>query len=510
MLSYLHGCRLREWSCLAILVAAYLVRLVAFHALGITYDAYQLPQMAMHLMPSHLFWESGAFWPNLWMMHSTPPLSNIMAYIIVNRAYADWGTTGLGINAGFGVIGFVSLFYAFRLLRVSVGFAGLFCTLFIMSPTYILYEHTFAVNAVVWGMSLLAMYGLVAFVIRGNAIALTAGWGAWAVAGLAHAAIHLGLPVMIGATLLVSRRVSQRLIVVSMMPLLLLAGLYAKNYSYYGFFGASSWLGFNLSRVLVTDDLTMEEAETLERAGANPSYVMSQGFVGTGDMIFRRFSQFPQGYPVLDDQYRSDGAFNWHNAAVVPAGREALAAFAAAVSVAPRMWWYGINRGVFLSLQQGTEWIGARPNRLILFRYEVFVNSVIMGAGATSLMPLRMLYDQTGTPMPNHLLTFAAANQPYGGALFPWGSLWLLVGHVVLCIVHLWRWPDERAIWFAVLLSSGFLFFVTAAMEFGENSRFASFVTPYMILTYGVAFSRGAEALLRGSLKLFLAGKPLR
>lgn len=225
----------------------------------------------------------------IWNLHAQPPLYNLYGGIIGTIFYPAHLVALHLIHI---VLGGVMSALLYAIIYQTTGrqwLAFVIALILALNPSLILYEayplYTFmtaflVVLAVYW-MALHAAsrrsWPLVALVLTVNLLILT------------RSSYHVALLVPLLALVTVVAR-SRRVLVVSLLICLLSVGWYGKNLAQFGFFGGSSWSGFNLWRVASAgyspDELAtlVDEPVVLELgAFAFPSQYTAYGFDRTSD-----------------------------------------------------------------------------------------------------------------------------------------------------------------------------------------------------------------------------------
>lgn len=180
-------------------------------------------------------------------LHSQPPLFNLFLGVVLKLFPQSETAAFQGLYILSGLVLYLSVFLLLRRLGVSRVISLVVCTLFMVSPSFILYEHwlfyTFPLAAILTISALLFHEVL-------------AGRGRWAAHGffasllllcgirsLFHLSYYL---VTAGALILVCRHRRKSILLASLIPFLIVLSLYAKNRILFDRFTVSSWMGMNV------------------------------------------------------------------------------------------------------------------------------------------------------------------------------------------------------------------------------------------------------------------------
>jgi len=155
-----------------------------------------------------------------------------------------------------------------------------------------------------------------------DAFALFALIGALA---LTRSSFHLLWVLLCVGFVLATRRDAWRTVAAAaLLPLLLVGSLYAKNQLLFGNFGASSWLGMNVSRI-TTFAVPPEKREALVASGELSELALIPPFQDLDRYPERYRRVEPTGIPALDREIKSNGWVNLNNAGYIALSRDYLA-----------------------------------------------------------------------------------------------------------------------------------------------------------------------------------------
>ena len=308
-----------------VMAALFVTGRLLYWMIGVRFDAEALRWLPHYLDPQLLRTD---LLESVFYLHSQPPLFNLFLGGLIKLFPAHVEAAGRVIYLALGALLYATLVGLMRRLGVSTATAVTVATLCALSPAVVLYEnwlyYAFPV-AVLLTLSVLLLHRVLARRRSLDAagffacvFAVAATWSAFHLAYyLASAAAVLSLS---------DRRDRGRLVLISAVPLLLLAGLYAKNGVVFGRFTLSSWMGMNLAR-MTTERLPVEERLRLVAAGRlspvslapafSPIEVYGADFVGSPGYEqvvalhqvrrstgFRNYNHL--GYVAVSDRYLGD------------------------------------------------------------------------------------------------------------------------------------------------------------------------------------------------------------
>ncbi|MBM3485661.1 MAG: hypothetical protein FJX67_03385 [Alphaproteobacteria bacterium] len=194
---------------------------------------------------------------------------------------------------------------------------------FMVGPPAVLYENwLFYTGPVAW-LLILAAYAILRF-----AATERFGWGLAVftlivAVVLTRSAFHLAWMVAVVIGLLVARPVSWRTTALaSVIPLLLVVGLYAKNAALFATFGSSSWMGLSLAKLAVghvPDPIRADLVDrgVLSRLALLPEFARPDAYEAVLGTVAS------SGIAVLDQWRKFSGHINY-NHAIYPAASRTL------------------------------------------------------------------------------------------------------------------------------------------------------------------------------------------
>ncbi|MCU1357806.1 MAG: hypothetical protein JWM89_3224 [Acidimicrobiales bacterium] len=466
----------------AIVVAVFVVSRVAYYLAGVRFLWHHAPVYLHFLDPVAL---KHHLLQSLWYDHAQPPGLNLV-----------WGLA-LKVSPGapdrvlwplFLAIGLATSLLLLHLLkRVGLGarWAVAIVVAWTVSPTAILLE-TYLLYTPFEVFGVLAVALLFArWVERGRPVDLVALSALVAALGLTRATFHLVWIVGLFALAALLRRDRWRTAAVwSLLPILLVGGWYAKNQAEFGFFGPSSWMGNNLSRITV-EQLPRSERLRLASDEGGLSDVAAYPAFATFAEMDRPPSDpprsGPRGVQILDEVTRTGNSFpNQRNRGYLAISRLRLEDARWVIRHRPGAYLRGVGRASSLTFGLPADFFGYGPN-VDHMRGLVTAERWVLGG-------------------------WQAQPPPADDRLGRWGDggrhEWIVLAAYLLALALVpvrwlrrrsWRTPTAADALVAVTWATvAYLTAVTIALDFGENNRFRSVTDPaVLVLLAWLVTSRG-------------------
>lgn len=257
------------------LVGAFVASRAAALAAGVRFDAGAIHYASQVADPEVL---SDHLVETLWYLHSQPPGFNLLIGAVLRWSPFGAGDTLHVIFLGIGLALVLGLYDLARQLGAprwwSVGIAVLVGC----SPAAILYEHWLSYEVPVAALLVWLVAATARWVRTGSTWALGAVTGLAAAAVLTRSLMHpVWFLAVVALALLARRPAAWRWgpVVALVLPMVLVGGALVKNQALFGSPTLSSWMGFNLNKVVVgtlpEDDLARLRADGVITTGQIPS-----------------------------------------------------------------------------------------------------------------------------------------------------------------------------------------------------------------------------------------------
>ena len=204
------------------------------------------------------------------------------------------------------------IYYLMRVLSVSRWIAFALAAWFTVSPGVVLFENYMLYEYVVCFLLVASAAALWRYAAVDSLPCLPLFFALLLALVLFRNMFHLIYVVAILAALVyVFKGSRQRILLAAALPLLVVLGLYTKNWILFGSFSGSTWLGMNMDSI-TAHQLTGHEARDL----VNGDVISPVSLLDLGSPIelYRPYIQMPArtGIPVLDECVTSTGATNFN------------------------------------------------------------------------------------------------------------------------------------------------------------------------------------------------------
>jgi 4-amino-4-deoxy-L-arabinose transferase-like glycosyltransferase len=464
----------------AILVGLFVVSRTLYGLLGVQFDSSTLLPYMQFIDPPLL---RERLLESLWYYHAHPPLLNLF--------------TGVGLKL-FGEHADVYFAVCFHALGLAMALAVYILTLrltgaraaaivaaaiLVFSPSFVLYE-----NWLMYTMPSAALLTVSALMLHQYVATRRTRWafaffGVLAILLLTRSIFHLAWMVLIVVLLaILLRQYWRQVLLAAAAPLLIVVFWYAKNYHYFGTFGASTAMGIGLSNI-TTLMVERERLLPLLQEGRLSQYVMVSRYERPELLFMLQRSQHT-GVPVLDQVKKSDGKhYNYNNLQMIGANRYYMRDAIEVVRTFPASYVVGliISNRLFFSPTNMNGYF-SKANRQAVRPMEWIFNPLLYGVGANSgrmEQPhfgfVQRSYVEVNTALP--LIALWCVLLPYG---------YLQARRGVLAAD-----PDikRRALVLGfIVLTALYLYVVATAIELSENYRYRFNIEPlFMVLTVTAA-----------------------
>jgi hypothetical protein len=295
---------------------------LAYHLKGVRFDDSTLlyywqfldPPLLRHRLAESLFY-----------LHSQPPLYNLFLGTVLKLSPGMVTSTFHVVYLLLGIALYGTVFALMRRLGVSTGIALAVSTWFMISPSFVLYEHllfyTMPVAALLAVSALLCYQVLEKQKLPPALLFFVVVLMLCSVRATYHLVYYL---LLMGALLVLCVRTRKIIALAALVPLVLLSSLYVKNLAVFDMFATSSWMGMNLASNTV-ERMSMEERRRLiDRGKLSPLTLMPRfSAVDAYPEEYRRVEGF-YGIPALREAKKSTGANNYNHLAYVSISKQCL------------------------------------------------------------------------------------------------------------------------------------------------------------------------------------------
>ncbi len=474
---------------------------------GVRYDptllhhAWQL--LDAELLDDHL-------WESAWYLHMQPPLFNIFVGGLLDLSPLTDATTLEAVWVAMGA-GVTALVYdLLRQLGTGRWWAVVATIIICCGPGVVFYEAWFSYEMPVMLLLTATVDAVARWQRHGHLRALAAASGCAAAVVLTRSMLHPVWLVAIVAIALLARPVRSRvtagdgarpgwpaMLLVAGLPILLVAGVVTKNQVLFGRTDMSSWMGWNLHRV-VFNDMTDEEKQALVDDGTvspavllfiNQPYSHYEPELGPCEVAHPDVPALANETKALDPTVPADPAVppenNLNNECYLRVYDRYQDDALAAVRARPGEYLRGVASAAQVWALPSTDYSFVRLSRDAVQPFETWYRHLVY-LDIPIDPPVRTAYmeSQLGCfPLPTGDVCWI----PGGRYRF---SLTIVAGTmaaVVLALRGVWRWARHgdrtQAVWVANGVTIGWVTATSILLELGENNRFRSVVEPLTLLT---------------------------
>lgn len=318
-----------DFKFILIIVLIFLISRVIFFAIRVRFNAEPLKYFWQYIDPQLL---KNNLWESLFFLHTQPPLFNLYLGIVQNL-FGQSAPLIFHISYFLcGLIITVSLFLIMSKFNIPKWLGLSLITIFIFSPSSILYENFLFYPYPVTMMLCASALALYKFLKTKKLIFGTAFFLLLAIICLTRSLFHILWFASIAGVLIFYRRKHwKKIIISSAFPFLLILSLYVKDYFLFGQFTTSSWLGMNLSRIS-TFRWTGEERMQWAKKGKLSLFATIEPYNGLDiyrDIINQYFLHNDLGpryshVSVLNQEFKSTGDVNFNHILYIDISRKYL------------------------------------------------------------------------------------------------------------------------------------------------------------------------------------------
>ncbi len=299
LLKILSTIRQRPLLCLSLI---FIVSRIIFYAAGVRFKP-EFIENAPHCIDFTLL--KSRFWESLFYMHGQPPVFNFYIGLVIKHFEIYALQIFQGIYFLIGLLHTILLYKLMRQLRIGKIIAFVFTLCFTLSSAAILYENwLFYTYLEVFILTACANF-LVLFFNKQEGKYLFFFFCGLSLLVLTRSMFHLAWFTAIGIfMLLLLRRQRKQIIKTIWFPILIILLWYGKNYVLYEKFTASTWLGMNVSRLVLPQqgiarhkifDTIMVYEDYVQPSGKYPHIALLQIPVS---VTYTKSKKFPNYYHI--------------------------------------------------------------------------------------------------------------------------------------------------------------------------------------------------------------------
>ena len=424
---------------------------------------------------------------SVFYLHMQPPLFNFFLgvglhlfpkHALLAFQICYW-IMGLGL--------YYAVFAVARRLAVSRPLALVLSTVFLASPSYIVYEHwlfyTFPLALLVTLSGL-----LFARVLKQPRFWVCSAFF-WVVLALCltRSVFLLIYLVLVTLLLLLLRPANRRAILLAAcLPILLLTGLYVKNYVLFRQFSVSTWLGMNLSGMTV-QAVPIQLRQQLVAEGKLSQLALISRFSKLEDYPAEYLEMHGfEGIPVLRKLHRDAGGVNYNSLVYLRLSDEYLRDDLYVIRHFPQYYLVGMLNAWLCYFRPGSD-------------YWVIQSSF------DKVKTVCTVYDYLCYgKVPYYVIRLGKLPIYYAAYTRPYLYLFLLFGLPML-VIYGWRLarrsthldPEQRVLLGYLCANIVFVALVVNSFEVGENHRMRFMTDPLYVVLLGVVLQHSLLPCLR-------------
>lgn len=371
-----------DWRDLAAVLALFFVSRLLYALLGLHFDATTLPTY-MQFIDEELL--RTRLVESLWYYHANPPLLNLLAGVGL-KLFGEHAHVFFSlVFHALGVVAALSVYALTLALAKSRVTAIVTTTLLVFSPSFVLYENWLMYSFPAAALLTISAWTLYQYLQTRQTKWCVIFFSVLATLLLMRSLFHLAwmiLIVVLLAACLWERR--RQVLMAAVLPALVVALWYGKNYYYFGAFSGSTWMGLGLSNIS-TLVATREELQPLVDDGRLTPFAVVSRYQQM-DRLFTSRQLPPTGIPVLDQVRKSSGVYNFNNQQLVAINRYYTHDAVTVIRTYPFSYVVGlfISNRLFFSPSNMNLYFSA-ANREAVKPMERLFNPLLYGVGATPM-----------------------------------------------------------------------------------------------------------------------------
>ncbi len=418
------------------------------------------------------------FLESIWNLHSQPPLLNFVTGLLYQQ-FSPQSKIYQLLFLALGLIFALVLYWLGLRLGLKLWVSAVLAIWFTISPATVLYENFYFYSYPTAFLLVFAALTLSKFLETDNFW-----WGfgflsSLAALCLAWAIFHLFWMITIIVLVGVFYRNWRKLAIVSLIPVLLVAGWYTKNSLLFGTFGASSWIGMNLSHVTFLSPLTPRSVDDqLVNQGQLTTYPIKESFRSIEEYRGLISKPSPRGIPVLDENIKSTKAVNFNHTFYIPLSNIMLKDAIRFIRLRPDLYFASVKLGFSIYFHSSSDYLLLKDKPTP--KLESLWNHVFYG----------QLSDYQG-----NLDNRSKSDPRYIG--------WLLVIAFVAAIIYSMEVMinrnglDRNFVAVVIFITFTIIYFTLMAnfFDLGENNRFRFTIDPLVLLLFVVMLQNWALRL---------------
>jgi hypothetical protein len=315
---------------------------------------------------------------SIWYLHSQPPLYNLLLGIGLKLFGSHFDAAAHTCQIMIGITIAVSLYALLVVLGLRRWWSAALASVFATSPAMLLFENWLFYEYPVTVLLLLAALAFAWFERSPSAPRSAAVFAALAAACYMRATFQILLPLLVLGLMLATFRQARRAIVIgAVVPLVLVAALYVKNWAVFGTPTTSSWTGMNLMQVAYYGMSDAHKQDLVQRGILSPISAINP--FGPLDAYAGLVpAPRPRGVPVLDDPTKpTSGVPNFNNIEYVTISQRYMHDFLRLLIHDPGVYFRGAETGVRIAAKPSSDYYFFTANRKRIHGWERVYDAVV-------------------------------------------------------------------------------------------------------------------------------------
>jgi hypothetical protein len=465
-----------------LLAVVFILSRLAYDLAGVRFDARPVLHYYQFIDPEllkHRLIESTYY------LHVQPPGWNLYTGIVLKLFPLSYPIALHIVHLLTGLAICWLIFYLMQVLGVSRWIALALAAWFTVSPGTILFENFMLYEYVVCFLLVAAAATLWRCCTRGSLKWFLLFFVVLLVLVFMRNFFHLIYVFAILASFVyLSKGIRPRILLTAALPLIIILGLYTKNWILFGSFSGSTWMGMNMDTITV-HQLTASEARDLVSRGVISPVALID--LGSPIQRYQPYIQMPTrtGIPVLDECVTSTGATNFNCLAFFQVQRAYTRDGLALLRTYPIVYLRSLEAAWFSYFLPAGDFPFFDLNRPRIRILDRFWNVLFFGQfeDAGDRKNLRRLAGQgDAVSLLLHTGIFLMIGLP---ALWIWGVTFLVRGIRRKTL----DWPSAIVIGF-LLFNIGYLTAVANLLSSFENNRYRFPFDAFYVVLLGLVFEQ--------------------
>ncbi|MHB8219775.1 MAG: hypothetical protein ACYDHU_05550 [Acidimicrobiales bacterium] len=339
-------------------------------------------------------------WKSIWYLHSQPPLYNAFCSLVLQLPRAMQVPIAASCFLALGLAFAASTYLLAVKLALPLWASAVLALAVVANPATILYENwlswTYPAAVFVTG----GAYLLVCYLRNKR-------WG-WGLSSFAcFAAVLLDdsvfqwiwLAALLLVLLLFTRFGWRRILAVSVLPLLIVAGWYVKDAVLFGTDTTSSWIGMNLASTTL-GVAPPSQLRAMVHSGTLTPIALDAPFSGVNVFVPKYVKLHRTGVAALDEQYTANGGINFNNLAYIAVSNQYLSNDMNYIKRHPMRYLSNALTGLQIWMVPADQYAFLTPNFTHIARYARLYDSGVLWQAMSAPTQAPGLRPSLGGPPP--------------------------------------------------------------------------------------------------------------